>query len=222
MTDQGSRRHDEKPVDAMGASPMTLRIGDPAPDFNARSTTGPISARQYKGRWILLFSHPADFTPVCTTEFLELARRISCFEARGCDLVAISVDSLFSHFAWIRAIHDKYGVEIRFPIIEDPTMVISRVYGMIADEAEDSSTVRSSFFVDPKGIVRAINSYPINVGRSVEEMLRILTALQAVDETGCLAPEGWTEGSSLLRQPESDLDRLFDADDAVSWFLAER
>lgn len=199
-----------------------LRIGDTAPDFTARSTAGEISLSDYRGQWVMLFSHPADFTPVCTTEFVGLAKAADKFAAMDCALLALSVDSLYSHFAWVRAIRDRFGVEIRFPIIEDPTLVIGRAYGMVAPEAHDSATVRTNFYIDPEGKIRAIACYPLNIGRSVDEMIRVLAALQASEATGNLAPEGWQPGKPMLAQPEPDLDSLFSDDDASKWFLAEK
>lgn len=199
-----------------------LRIGDAAPDFTARSTAGPINLSEYRGKWVLLFSHPADFTPVCTSEFVALAKASDRFAAMGCALLALSVDSLYSHFAWVRAIHDRFGVEVRFPIIEDPTLVVGKAFGMVAPDAHDSSTVRTNFFIDPEGTIRAIACYPLNVGRSVEEMLRTLAALQASDETGRLAPEGWMPGDDLLEQPEPTLETLFSRNDPSDWFLTRK
>ncbi|HSF13664.1 MAG TPA: redoxin domain-containing protein, partial [Erythrobacter sp.] len=135
---------------ARGAGP---RIGDSAPNFEARSTIGPVRLSDYRGRWLVLFSHPADFTPVCTTEFVALAQEAQAFDARDCALMALSVDSLFSHFAWLRMIHDRFGVEVRFPILEDPTLVIGRAFGMVSAQDSDSATVRTTFFIDPKGVI---------------------------------------------------------------------
>ncbi|TIX49673.1 peroxiredoxin [Alteraurantiacibacter aquimixticola] len=199
-----------------------LRIGDIAPDFTARSTAGPVSLSDYRGRWALLFSHPADFTPVCTSEFVALARAADRFAKMDTALLALSVDSLYSHFAWVRAIRDRFDVEVRFPIIEDPTLVIGRAYGMVAPEANDSSTVRTNFFIDPEGTIRAIACYPLNVGRSVNEMLRTLSALKAADETGNLAPEGWQPGDPMLVQPDPDIDAILSADTPTDWFLTEK
>lgn len=196
-----------------------LRIGDKAPDFTARSTLGQVSLSDYRGRWVLLFSHPADFTPVCTSEFVALARAADRFAALDCTLLAVSVDSLYSHFAWVRAIHDHFGVEVRFPIIEDPTLILARAYGMVAEAAHDSSTVRTSFFIDPEGVIRALACYPINVGRSVDEMIRTLSALQAADAAGVLAPEGWQPGDPLLVQPEPELDAIFAQKGPTDWYL---
>lgn len=199
-----------------------LRIGDEAPDFTARSTTGPVTLSALRGKWTLLFSHPADFTPVCTSEFVALARAADRFDALDCQLLALSVDSLYAHFAWVRAIRDRFGVEVRFPIIEDPTLVIGRAYGMVAPQADDSSTMRTNFFIDPLGIIRAMACYPMNVGRSVAEMLRTLAALQQVDATGALAPACWQPGDALLRQPDPTLDLLFAETDPAGWFMAEQ
>ncbi|GAA0272269.1 peroxiredoxin [Alteraurantiacibacter aestuarii] len=197
-----------------------LRIGDAAPDFTARSTAGPVSLSDFRGKWVLLFSHPADFTPVCTSEFVALSQASDRFAAMDCALLALSVDSLYSHFAWVRAIYDRFGVEVRFPIIEDPTLVVGKAYGMVSPDAHDSSTVRTNFFIDPEGTIRALACYPLNVGRSVEEMLRTLAALRAADETGKLAPQGWKPGDALLDQPDANLDTLFSKDNPTDWFLA--
>lgn len=200
------------------ADHMPLRLGDEAPNFSARSTRGPVSLGDYRGRWLVLLSHPADFTPVCTSEFVALAREQARFAAIGCDLIALSIDSLFSHFAWIRAIRDRFGVIVEFPIIEDPTLEIARAYGMIGADATDASAVRTTYFIDPRGIVRATTCYPASVGRSVEEMLRLLSALQRVDIGDVLAPEGWTPGADLLAVPSYDVADILAADGEADWF----
>lgn len=194
------------------SAPLPLRIGDAAPDFLARSTRGEFRMSAQRGKWVVFFSHPADFTPVCSTEFAALARREAEFEALGAALVGLSVDSLHSHFAWIRALRDVFGVEVGFPVIEDPSMAVGRAYGMIDARATDSMTMRTTFFIDPTGIVRATTCYPHNVGRSVDEMLRLLQALRRVDGTTALTPEGWSAGAPTLR-PAVDLD-----DRGPDWF----
>lgn len=199
-----------------------LRIGDMAPNFSARSTAGDIQLSDYRGRWLILFSHPADFTPVCTTEFVALAREAAEFEKRNCALMALSVDSLFSHFAWLRLIRDRFELEVRFPVVEDPTLVIGHAYGMVSAQDNDSATVRTTFFIDPDGVIRAMTCYPANVGRSVPEMLRTLDALKAVDKEDALAPANWVIGDPLLCQPTVDIDDIFSAPDAASWFLKEK
>lgn len=199
-----------------------LRIGDTPPDFEARSTIGPVRLSAYHGRWLVLFSHPADFTPVCTTEFVELAKQADAFEKRDCALMALSVDSLFSHFAWLRLIKQRFDIEVRFPIVEDPTLVIGRAFGMVAPGDNDSATVRTTFFIDPAGVIRAMTCYPANVGRSVPEMLRTLDALQAVDAKQGLAPANWQVGDALLKTPTQDLDEVYKAVDPADWFLREQ
>lgn len=198
-----------------------LRIGDSVPAFTARSTRGPISMRDYAGRWLVFFSHPADFTPICTSEFLAFAQAHERFEALDCALVALSVDSLYAHFAWVRAIRDHYGVEIRFPIIEDPTLVIGRAYGMVATEAQDAGAVRAVFIIDPDQVVRAIATYPVEIGRSVDEVLRMVAALQVADAGKGLPPAGWQPGDRLFAHPEPTMDSVLSADSPVGWFLKE-
>ena len=209
---------DEEPI--RQAPCAGLRIGDFAPDFSARSTTGDIRHSDFRGRWLILFSHPADFTPVCTTEFVELAKAADDFVKRDCALMALSIDSLFSHFAWLRMIRDRLGVEVRFPIVEDPTLVIAKAFGMVGEGDSDSATVRNTFFIDPQGIIRAMSCYPANVGRSVPEMLRTLDALKAVEDGG-LAPVNWQLGEALCKSPEPDLDSVFNAEDEIAWFLSD-
>lgn len=204
-----------------GGSCSGLRIGDLAPDFSARSTTGDVQLSNYRGRWLILFSHPADFTPVCTSEFVALASSAGEFEKRDCALMALSVDSLFSHFAWLRLIRDRFEIEVRFPIVEDPTLVIGRAYGMVAPQDNDSATVRTTFFIDPDGVIRAMTCYPANVGRSTPEMLRTLDALQAVDDGPVLAPANWQLGQTLLAQPDASLDSVFAAKGQTDWFMTE-
>jgi peroxiredoxin (alkyl hydroperoxide reductase subunit C) len=178
-----------------------IRIGEKAPDFSARTTLGERSLSEYRGQWLIFFSHPADFTPVCTTEFIALAKSAEDFGSAGCALLGLSVDSIYAHIAWITAIKHKFGIHVPFPIIEDPSMAIGRAYGMIDDAAADSAAVRSTYFIDPEGVIRAITTYPHNVGRSVSEMLRLLRALQATQGGEALAPEGWQPGDRLLALP---------------------
>ncbi|OCC25639.1 peroxiredoxin [Croceicoccus estronivorus] len=198
-----------------------LRIGDIAPNFSARSTGGALEMADFRGKWLVLFSHPADFTPVCTSEFIAFAQAADRFAALDCNLMALSVDSLYAHFAWVRMIRDQFGVEVRFPIVEDPTLVIGRAYGMIAQDAHDASAARTVFIIDPEGIIRAMICYPVEIGRSVEEILRTLAALQAVDTHQALAPEGWRPGAPLFAQPEPSLDTVFAAKDPMEWFLSK-
>lgn len=195
--------------------PRPIRLGDAAPDFVARSTKGEVKLSAFRGRWVIFFSHPADFTPVCTTEFVGLAKRKEAFDALDCALVGLSVDSLYAHLAWVRAIENRFGVPIDFPIIEDPSMAVGRAYGMIDETSTDAMAMRSAYYIDPKGVVRAITSYPYNVGRSADEMLRLVTALQAVEDGKSFAPEGWQPGEPLLAPPPDGTAAITDDPD---WF----
>jgi len=178
-----------------------LRIGDRAPDFSARTTHGEFIMSALRGHWVLLFAHPADFTPVCTSEFIALARSAEEFQQRDCVLLGISADSLPAHLAWIDAIHTQFDVHVPFPIIEDPSLAVARAYGMLDSAAQDSATVRSVFVIDPSGIIRAILNYPATVGRSVPELLRLVCALQEVDRSGALTPENWQPGQCTIAPP---------------------
>ena len=193
----------------------SLRIGDRAPDFEARSTHGVKRLSDYRGRWLIFFSPPADFTPVCTTEFVALARHQEQFEAMDCALLGLSVDSLYAHLAWARAIEQKFDVKIPFPIVEDPSMAVGHAFGMIDENAADSAAMRTSYFIDPEGIVRATTCYPHNVGRSVDEMLRMLAALQLTDKENVLTPEGWQPGDDVLAIPSLSAQDISQDED---WF----
>lgn len=199
-------------TDQPGSRP--LRLGDAAPDFAARSTRGEVRLSDYRGRWLVFFSHPADFTPVCTTEFVAFARRRPDFDVLGCALLGLSVDSLYSHLAWVRAIEAQFGVAIDFPIVEDPSMAVGRAYGMIDEAARDSAAVRATYVIDPQGVVRLISVYPHMVGRSIDEILRAVAALRRSADGSALTPEGWRPGDRLLAPPPERLA----ADDGADWF----
>jgi len=201
--------------DALQIKSGSLRIGDAAPDFEARTTHGPVKLSDYRGRWLIFFSHPADFTPVCTTEFVALARQHHRFAALDCALLGLSVDSLYAHLAWVRAIEDRFDVNIPFPIVEDPSMAVGHAFGMIDENASDSAAMRTSYFIDPEGIIRATTCYPHNVGRSVDEMIRLLAALQLTAENDVLTPEGWQPGDDVLAIPPLSDKQISREDD---WF----
>lgn len=188
------------------AIPRPLRLGDAAPNFMARTTRGDVRLDQYRGRWLVFFSHPADFTPVCTSEFIALAHAAPAFDAIGCALLGLSVDSLYSHVAWMQAIRQLAGIDVPFPVVEDPSMAVGHAYGMLDADATDSAAVRATFFIDPDGIVRAINWYPMNVGRSIEEMLRTVQALQRATKGDALTPAGWHPGDDVLSPPTLPID----------------
>lgn len=177
----------------------------------------------YAGRWLVLFSHPADFTPVCTSEFLTFARNQERFARIGCDLLALSVDSLYAHLAWLRSIRDRFGVEVGFPIIEDVSMSIARVYGMLHPAATNTSTVRSLFVIDPAGIVRASLHYPMTTGRNVAEILRLVQALQVADRDAVSTPEGWQPGSKVLDPPPQSIqESLAPLGEGQDWYYRPR
>ncbi|HWL81790.1 MAG TPA: peroxiredoxin [Roseomonas sp.] len=194
-------------------------LHDPAPDFRARTTLGERGLSDYRGRWLLLFSHPADFTPVCTSEFIAFSRAADRFEALGCALLALSVDSLFSHLAWIRSIHAQFGVKVPFPVIEDPSMAIARAYGMIAPQAPNAAMVRAAFVIDPDGIIRAISWYPMTTGRNVEELLRLVAALRTSDAHDVSTPEGWQPGDDVILPPDLTPEAAFaTAEQGGDWY----
>ena len=180
------------------------RIDEIAPDFVARSTLGEVRLSDYRGRWVILFSHPADFTPVCTSEFVGLQKARDRFAALNFDLIGMSVDSLYAHIAWVKDIEARFGVKIGFPIVEDISMSVSRAYGMIHDGSANTAAVRSVFFIDPRGYVRAVIHYPMNIGRSVDEMLRVAEALQTTDTGEVATPEGWMPGQDTVLPPPID------------------
>ncbi|SDG56312.1 peroxiredoxin [Roseospirillum parvum] len=188
------------------ATPGLPRLNEPAPDFNAETTHGPRRLADYKGQWLVLFSHPADFTPVCTTEFMAFAKREEEFAKRGCALLGLSIDSTFSHIAWSRNIEEKFGVKIGFPIIADLSMAVAKAYGMIQPGASDTSAVRATFLIDPNGVLRAMVYYPMSNGRSVDEFLRLLDGLQTSDAHGVATPENWRPGEPVIVPPPKDMD----------------
>jgi len=184
------------------------RIGEPAPEFTAVTTQGNINfPSDYKGHWVILFSHPADFTPVCTSEFMTFASMEKQFAEANCKLVGLSVDGLYSHIAWLRTIKEKIeyrgmkNVEVKFPLIEDITMEVAKKYGMIQPGESNTKAVRAVFFVDPKGIIRTIIYYPLSLGRNFDELYRALIALQASDEFGIATPADWRPGDDVIISP---------------------
>lgn len=190
-------------TDAQTQEPVVLfpQLNRPAPDFNALTTDGQKTLADYKGKWLVLFSHPADFTPVCTTEFIAFANKADEFRAKGAELLGLSIDSVHSHIAWMRNIKENFGVEITFPIIADLSMDVAKSYGMVQPGASDTSAVRATFIIDPEGILRAMVYYPMSNGRSVDEFLRLLDALQTSDANSCATPENWKVGEPVIVPP---------------------
>ena len=202
------------------------RLNEPAPYFEAKTTHGVRSLTDYKGKWLILFSHPADFTPVCTTEFMGFAKAWPEFQARNCELLGLSIDSNYSHIAWVRNIEDKFNIEIPFPIIEDLSMKVAHAYGMIMPGASDTSTVRTAFFIDPEGMVRAMIYYPLSNGRSIDEFLRLLDAMQTTDKYQVATPEGWTPGDKVIVPPPATAEeaeqRLAQGYECVDWYFCKK
>ncbi len=173
-------------------------LGSKAPDFKANTTNGPIKLSDYEGKWVVLFSHPGDFTPVCTTEFLCFAKYYDEFKKRNTELIGLSIDSNNSHLAWIYNIFQFTGVEIPFPIIEDRDMSIAKLYGMISKPMSTTSTVRAVFIIDDKQILRTILYYPLTTGRNIPEILRIIEALQTSDKDNIVTPANWFPGMPVI------------------------
>jgi peroxiredoxin 2/4 len=192
------------PTTTAATTPTTSsmpRINDAAPQFDADTTHGPIKLGDYKGKWVVLFSHPAAFTPVCTTEFAEFARRSAESSKRDVQLIGLSTDPLFSSIAWIRDIEKNFDVRIGFPVIADPTRKVSSLFGMIHPGASDTATVRTVFIIDPKQTIRALVYYPLNVGRNVDEIVRVVDALQTADKHGVACPANWKPGEAVIVPP---------------------
>jgi peroxiredoxin (alkyl hydroperoxide reductase subunit C) len=173
-------------------------IGEPAPDFEAESTHGPLKLSGFKGKWVILFSHPADFTPVCTTEFLAFSAINDELKALNVQLIGLSVDSVSAHLAWVHAIKEKMGVQVPFPIIADLTMTVSNRYGMIHKGQSSTAAVRAVFFIDDKGIMRGMLYYPLQNGRSMPEILRLVRAFQTTDKFKVSTPANWQPGDKVV------------------------
>ena len=210
------------------AAPVRLPlIGEPAPAFEAESTHGPLRLSDYAGRWLVLFSHPADFTPVCTTEFVAFAELADEFAARNVALLGNSIDSVFSHLAWTRAIADKLGVRIPFPIIADLDTKVARAYGMLHPQTSKTAAVRAVFVIEADQIVRAILYYPMNAGRMIPEILRLVDALQTSDRDGVSCPANWQPGEDVIVPPPGSCgvakDRAADPNvTMLDWFFSTK
>jgi peroxiredoxin (alkyl hydroperoxide reductase subunit C) len=176
-----------------------LELNGPAPDFTAKTTHGDLTLSTWEpGKWVILFSHPADFTPVCTTEFVEFARRWPEFQQRNVALLGNSIDSVYSHIAWTRNIEQHFGVKIPFPVIADLDAKVAQLYGMLHAASSATAAVRCVYFIDPKRNVRAMIYYPLNVGRNFDEILRVVDALQTADAHGVACPANWRPGEDVI------------------------
>ncbi|MCH9759170.1 MAG: peroxiredoxin [Actinomycetia bacterium] len=212
------------------------RIGDAAPAFTAVTTQGDINfPADYAGKWIILFSHPADFTPVCTSEFMTFASMAEQFAAYNTELVGLSVDGLFSHIAWLRTIKDKIAfrdmrdVEVTFPLIEDISMEIAQKYGMIMPGEDTTKAVRAVFVIDPEGVIRTIIYYPLSLGRNFDELLRVVKALQTADHFDVATPADWRPGDAVIVPPAGSsgtakerMDGQVDGVHCEDWFFCTK
>ncbi len=208
-------------------------IGDKAPEFTAKTTQGEIHfPKDFEGSWVVFFSHPADFTPVCTTEFMTFASMQEEFAKRNCKLLGLSIDSIYAHIAWLRTIKEKISykgmrdIEVTFPVIEDLKMEVSRAFGMLQPGASTTQAVRAVFIIDPKGIVRAILYYPLSNGRNMDEIMRLLIAMQTSDKYGIATPANWQPGDDVIVPPPGSCgvakDRVEKPDPDVTcldWFM---
>ncbi|MCC8088725.1 MAG: peroxiredoxin [Rikenellaceae bacterium] len=209
-------------------------IGEHAPAFEAQTTNGKINfPEDFKGKWVILFSHPSDFTPVCTSEFVTFGHMQKEFENLNCQLIGLSIDGLASHIAWLRTIEEKIdfkgmkNVEVRFPLIDDVSMHVAKLYGMLQPSASETKAVRAVFFIDPKGIVRAVIYYPLSLGRNFDEIKRVLIGLQTIDEFGVSLPADWRPGDEVMVPAPQTCDAARErmADDSVKhddWFFSLR
>ena len=201
---------EQQEVTTMNVMP---RIGDKAPSFTAASTQGNVNfPSDYSGKWKILFSHPADFTPVCTSEFMTFASMSNEFEDLNCQLVGLSVDGLHSHIAWLRTIEEKIefkgmkNLKVNFPLIEDISMEVANKYGMIQPGESSTQAVRAVFFIDPEDVIRTIIYYPLSLGRNFDELKRVLIGLQTVDNFGVALPADWRPGEEVIVPPAGTMD----------------
>ncbi len=211
-------------------------IGDPAPSFRAKTTMGPLNfPEDYKRKWVILFSHPADFTPVCTTEFMTFATMQEDFRKLNTELIGLSIDSIYAHIAWLRTIKEKIefkgmkNVEVNFPVIEDLKMDVSKKFGMVQPNASTTQAVRAVFIMDPEAIVRAILYYPLSTGRNMDEIKRMIIAMQKADKEQIATPANWQPGDDVIIPPPGSCgtakDRVESKDDdkyCLDWFMCFR
>ncbi len=202
------------------------RLNEPAPQFTANTTHGTINLSDYKGKWVVLFSHPADFTPVCTSEFIAFAKKFEDFGKIDTAVVGLSIDSVYSHIAWVRNIQEKFNIKIPFPVIADLDMKVAKKYGMVHPAAADTSAVRAVFVIDPGQTLRAMVYYPLTNGRSVDEIFRLVQALQTSDENAVATPENWHPGDKVVVPPpvtQKDAEeRVKEPYDVTDWYFSKK
>jgi peroxiredoxin (alkyl hydroperoxide reductase subunit C) len=206
--------------------PSLPRLGQPAPAFQAETTHGTIRLADFAGSWLILFSHPADFTPVCTTEMVAFAQIAPELRKRNVELLGLSIDSTYSHIAWVRAIEQQFKTTIPFPIIADLNKEIATLYGMIMPGESKTETSRCVFVIDPSGILRAMIYYPLTTGRNTDEILRLIDALQATDKHGVATPANWRSGDKVILPPpktiEGAAERLKAGYECTDWFFCKK
>jgi peroxiredoxin (alkyl hydroperoxide reductase subunit C) len=207
-------------------SPSLPRLGMPAPPFQAETTHGTIRLADFDGSWLILFSHPADFTPVCTTEMVAFAQIAPELRKRNVELLGLSIDSTYSHIAWVRAIEQQFKTTIPFPIIADLNKEIATLYGMIMPGESKTETSRCVFVIDPSGILRAMIYYPLTTGRNTDEILRLIDALQTTDKHGVSTPANWRPGDKVILPPpktiEGAAERLKAGYECTDWFFCKK
>ncbi len=191
----------EEKTTAEAPCPTFPRIGDPAPQFEAVTTFGPLKLSDFKGKWLIMFSHPADFTPVCTTEFIAFAEIHGKLRELNCELLGLSIDSVYSHIAWARTVEEKFGRKLTFPIIADLDKNVASLYGMIMPGDSKTETSRCVFVIDLEQTIRAIIYYPLSTGRNMDEILRLIQALQTTDKHGVATPANWRPGDRVIVPP---------------------
>ncbi len=204
-----------------------VKIGQKAPDFDANTTFGNIKLKDYEGKWIVLFSHPGDFSPVCTTEMIAFTRASTYFKENNTELLGLSIDSNSSHLAWVYDIYCKTGIKVSFPIIADRNGEIARKYGMIANDISNTETVRNVYIIDNHGIIRTILVYPMNIGRFIPEILRTVIALQVSDKNQTATPANWIPNQPVIvpspktfEELENRINEIKKQRNAINWYTA--
>jgi peroxiredoxin (alkyl hydroperoxide reductase subunit C) len=207
-------------------TPSLVRLNEPAPDFKATTTQGDIQLSDFKGKWVVLFSHPADFTPVCTTEFVAFAKLYDDFAKRNTQLIGLSIDSVWSHIAWVRNIEENFGVKVKFPVIADLDTKVAQLYGMIHPGAASTATVRCVFVIDDKQVIRAMIYYPLTNGRNIDEILRLIDALQTHDANNVATPANWRPGDDVIVKAPATQEgaekRVAEDYDKKDWYFATK
>ena len=202
------------------------RLNEPAPGFEAVTTHGIIRLSDYKGSWLILFSHPADFTPVCTTEFIGFTEIYPQLQERGVELLGLSIDSVYSHIGWVRNIEEKTGVKVPFPVIADLDRKVATAFGMVMPGASKTETVRCVFIIDPNGILRAMLYYPLTTGRNMQEILRIIDALQTSDKNNVATPANWKPGDKVIVPAPKTMEMVGQnmkaGDEVIDWYLVKK